>query len=222
MTNLKVKPLEIGNLQVKTLEVSGLYPAIYGMRNPLNSHDLMDTIKDSSMKTYIGEKDMNLCQRLIRAGGEHRKFLRQIQVWANITVPRYLWQELDTYKFGTKNSESTMHTIHKRPFKMNDFYIGTDPIIMTYLHLENNVIPTLNKLRNLYFETNDYSWIIEMKRILPESFIQTRTWNTNYEELRNIYFQRKSHRLKEEWGLIIKWIESLPYSRELILHNSKE
>lgn len=202
---------------VNTLEVAGLKPALVGSRNPMDSWDRIDSYNNSNGEYVIGEKDLDLAQRLIKAGGEHRKFMRQIQVWANVNVPRYLWQEIDTYSFGTKNSCSTMHTLHRRPFKLEDFYIGDDPIIMTQRFLLEEIIATLNYFRDLYLESKDYRWVIEMKRILPESFLQMRTWNTNYEELRNIYFQRKNHRLKEEWKVVLDWIESLPYAEELIL-----
>lgn len=205
-----------GKLKVDVLDVSGIEPAIWGMRNPLNSHHLSDTSIHE-----IGEADMVLAKKLVKAGGEHRKFLRQIQVWLDVTVPRYLWQEIDTYKFGTKNSESTMHCLHKRPFKLSDFYIGDDPIVGTANYLELYVIPKLNEYRQYYLRDKDYRWIIEMKRILPESFLQRRTWNTNYEELLNIYYQRRHHRLKEEWGIILDAIEKLPYFQEMILDTLK-
>lgn len=205
-----------GKLKVDILDVAGIESAIWGMRNPLNSHHL----SDSSIHE-IGEADMVLAKKLVKAGGEHRKFLRQIQVWLDVTVPRYLWQELDTYKFGTKNSESTMHTLHKREFELSDFYIGDDPIVGTANYLELYVIPKLNEYRQYYLKDKDYRWIIEMKRILPESFLQRRTWNTNYEELLNIYKQRRHHRLKEEWGIILDAIEELPYFQEMILDTLK-
>lgn len=206
-----------GKLKVDVLDVAGIESAIFGMRNPMSSHHLSDTSIQE-----IGDADMVLAKKLIKAGGEHRKFLRQIQVWLDVTVPRYLWQEIDTYKFGTKNSESTMHTSYKRPFELSDFYIGDDPIVGTANYLELYVIPKLNQYREYYFEHGlDYRWIKEMKRILPESFLQRRTWNTNYEELLNIYKQRKHHRLKEEWGIILDTIEELPYFQEMILDTLK-
>lgn len=205
-----------GKMKIEILDVAGIHSAIWGMRNPLNSHHLSDTSIHE-----IGEADMVLAKKLVKAGGEHRKFLRQIQVWFDVTVPRYLWQELDTYKFGTKNSESTMHTLHKREFELSDFYIGDDPIVGTANYLELYVIPKLNEYRQYYLKDKDYRWIIEMKRILPESFLQRRTWNTNYEELLNIYYQRRHHRLKEEWGIILDVIEELPYFQEMILDTLK-
>lgn len=200
-------------MYIENTEVFGIYSALRGMRNPLNSHHLSD-----SMRGEVGEKDLELAQKLVKAGGEHRKFMRQIQVWCDINLPRMVWQELDTYMFGTKNSESTMHTLYKREFEESDFYIGDDPIIMTDKFLRESVIPTLNYYRDLYLETKDYRWVKEMKRVLPESFLQMRTWNTNYEELRNIYFQRQHHRLNEEWSLVLDWIEDLPYAKELITY----
>lgn len=206
-----------GKLEVVVLEVAGLSPALHGMRNAFNSHHLSDTRFNNRGEIIIGTADMTLAKKLVIGGSEHRKFLRQIQVWIDITTTRYHWQELDTYKFGTKNSESTIHTLYKRPFVLEDFYFGDDPIILTTKHFENHVIPTLNWLRDLYLRDKDYRWIIEMKRMLPENFLQRRTLNTNYEELFNIHSQRKNHRLKEEWGILLDTIEKLPYFKEMVL-----
>ena len=212
----------MGLIYIETLEIAGFYPALYGMRNPFNSHDKMDSWSgepDLFGETFvIGENDMKLAKKLIRGGSEHRKFLRQIQVWSNVRMPRYWWSEADTYKFGTKNSESTMHTLHKREFSKEDFYLG-EMDKGTYGQAFEAIVGLLNNLRDGYIETNDYQYVIAMKRMLPESFIQTRTWNTNYEELMNMYHQRKSHRLKEEWGVFIDWCESLPYFQELCVGN---
>lgn len=212
----------MGLIYVETLEIAGFYPALYGMRQPMNSHDKMDSFSgepDLFGETFvIGENDMKLAKKLIKGGSEHRKFLRQIQVWADVAVPRYLWQELDTYKFGTKNSESTIHTLHKREFSVDDFYLG-DMDNGVYRQVFEGVVGILNNLRVGYLEENDYKYVIAMKRLLPESFIQTRTWNTNYEELMNIYHQRRGHRLSQEWGMICDWIESLPYFKELCIDN---
>lgn len=210
----------MNNIGVRTLEVAGIYSAIMGMRNPLNSWVKSDSENQyeggvNRFEPIIGPDDMILAKKLIKAGTEHRKFLRQIQVWADVTMPRYIWQELDTYKFGTKNSCSTMHTIMKQEITRNDFYIGeSHGIIIDSLVASMDI---LNILRDKYLQTKDYKYVIDMKRILPESFIQLRTWNTNYEELANIYHQRKHHKLKEEWGIICKWIEELPYFKEMIL-----
>ena len=211
--------MKMTEMGIETLEVAGIYPAILGMRNPLDSWDRMDSEGDEWCYggVMVGEKDMVLAKKLIKAGGEHRKFLRQIQVWANVNMPRYIWQEVDTYKFGTKNSCSTMHTIMKTPITIENFYLGQDPIMGTVRLFEDSIIPQLNFFRERYLEEKDYRYVVEMKLILPESFLQMRTWNTNYEELRNIYHQRKYHKLTEEWGTVCNWISTLPYSQELIL-----
>lgn len=209
--------MKTGKIKISVMEVAGIYPAIYGMRNPFNSHDKSDSRKRFQGLDVIGKNDMVLAKKLIKAGPEHRKFLRQIQVWLDMHFPRYFWQEFDTYKFNTKNSKSTMHTLHKREFTIEDFYLGEEPKWRLLYHLEYNVIPTLNNWRGDYLEERDYDYIKYMKRILPESFIQKRTVNTNYEELLNIYHQRKNHRLKEEWGAFLETVKTLPYFKEMIL-----
>jgi len=207
-----------GLIFITTEEVAGFYPALYGMRNPYNSWDKMDSWSsepDLFGETFvIGENDMKLAKKLIAGGSEHRKFLRQIQVWANVRMPRYWWSEADTYKFGTKNSCSTMHKLHDKEFTIDDFYLG-DFSNGVYKEMFESTCEVLNKFRDMYKETGDFQYVIAMKRMLPESYIQMRTWNTNYEELMNIYHQRKPHRLKEEWGVFCDWSLSLPYFREL-------
>lgn len=205
------------NINVNNIEVAGIKSALRGSRNPLDSWNRIDSYTDSSGEFIIGEADMVLAKKLVNAGVEHRKFLRQVQVWCDIALPRYVWQELDTYMFGTKNSCSTIHTIMKKDITIDDFYLGEDPIIMVVTHLEEYTIPLLNKLRRLYVKSKDYRWVKEMKRVLPESFIQMRTWNTNYEELLNVYKQRRHHKLNEEWGAVIDFIEDLPYFKEMCL-----
>ena len=208
----------MGLIYVETLEVAGFYPAIRGMRNPFNSHSKMDSYSvepDLFGETFVlGENDKQLAKKLIKGGSEHRKFLRQIKVFANVTMPRYVWQELDTYKFGTKNSESTMHTLFKDEITKDDFYFG-DMYNGVYSRVVDTVIQELNYLRQMYENEKDYKYVVAMKRLLPESFIQMRTWDTNYEELMRMYHQRKHHRLKDEWGVMLDWMESLPYFKEL-------
>lgn len=208
----------MGLIYVETLEVAGFYPAIRGMRNPFNSHSKMDSYSvepDLFGETFVlGENDKQLAKKLIKGGSEHRKFLRQIKVFANVTMPRYVWQELDTYKFGTKNSESTIHTLFKDEITKDDFYFG-DMYNGVYSRVVDTVIQELNYLRQMYENEKDYKYVVAMKRLLPESFIQMRTWDTNYEELMRMYHQRKHHRLKDEWGVMLEWMESLPYFKEL-------
>ena len=220
-------------MKVTNTEVYGIAAALRGMRNPMNSWHLSDTRKADTIEDFklldticpkdmdmelavIGENDLDLAQRLIKAGSEHCKFLRQIQVWADFNMPLYWWSEFDTYKFNTKNSCSTMHKLlnAKKGIELSDFVYDK----LDRQDIEKIVIK-LNELRDRYLETKDYNYVIRAKRLLPTSYKQLRTVNTNYAELRNIYFQRKNHRLKEEWqDTFCKWVESLPYAEELILY----
>lgn len=202
-------------MRVETLKIAGLTEALVGMRNPLNSWHLNDTKDD-----IIGEKDLGLAQRLIKAGNEHCKFMRQIQVWVNISAPRYWWSEFDTYKIGTSaNSTSTMHKLFdkKTEIKLSMFEVHND----FEKKVINNLIKELNILRDNYFiaeNQEEKNVILAMaKRILPESYLNLRTVNLNYAVLRNIVQQRKNHRLKHEWqNVFCKWVTTLPYSKELI------
>ena len=173
---------------------------------------------------YIGPNDMNLAKRLIAAGGEHRKFLRQIFVSVDITAPLYWWKEFDTYKVGTTaNSTSTMHKLASTPitldcfetddfddnFELSEHYHFTD-------FINSELIFALETLRQKYNETKDKRYWKELIRWLPESWLQTRTITMNYENLRNMYHQRKGHKLTE-WHSFCEWVESLPYAKELII-----
>lgn len=206
-------------MNIKTLEIAGIYPALQGMRLPMMSRAKSDTIPNVGGVCTIGEADMGLCKRLIKGGNEHAKYLRMIQVWADVDMPRYIWSEMDTYKFGVKNSESTMHRLlnNQNPITLDLFvYNEEDKDIMQV------VIDRLEELRKEYLQTKDSGLVVRAKRILPEGFLQMRTWNTNYAELRNIYHQRKNHRLKEEWrDVFCKWVETLPYAQELIIDTYK-
>lgn len=225
----------MGKIVIEKTEVYGIEASMRGMRNPMNSWHLQDTRplgfseEDEAIVNeevaiaqeldmnfellQIGEKDMDLAKRLTYAGTEHCKFLRQIQVWCDITLPRYIWSELDTYKFGTKNSCSTMHKLFtKGEITLDHFYYETDYEEQLLL----NTIDILNSLRLEYLGTKDYNLVRTGKRILPESFLQKRTWNTNYQELLNIYFQRKNHRMTNEWKVVCDWIETLPFMIEFI------
>lgn len=218
-------------MKITNTEVYGFDAALRGMRNPMNSWHLQDSglrqvvydecrsefieVESAEILGFIGEKDLDLAQRLIKAGSEHCKFLRQIQVWADFNMPLYWWSEFDTYKFNTKNSWSTMHKLlnAKKGIELSDFVYDE----LDIQDIENTVIK-LNKLRYKYLETKDYRYVIRAKKLLPTSYKQLRTVNTNYAELRNIYFQRMNHRLKEEWqDTFCKWVENLPYAQELIL-----
>lgn len=211
----------LNNMSIRTLEVAGMYYAIRGIRNAKNSWDKSDT-KCIMNTALIGKEDLKLAKTLVRAGSEHRKFLRQIQVWVDVYMPRYWWQEADTYKFGTKNSCSTMHKITSKPFFLNDFVTSKDSSY-DFIYALEKVIVALNYLRERYLDTKDFKFILEIKRLLPESYLQLRTLNTNYEEILNMYHQRKHHRLKEEWvELFCGWCETLPYFQELCIDNKED
>ena len=211
-------------MKITNTEVYGFEASLRGMRNPMDSWHLQDSVPCANNDycissilwdaTLIGEKDLDLAKRLIKAGNEHCKFLRQIQVWADFEMPLYWWSEFDTYKFNTKNSCSTMHKLFntKKEIELDDFVYSKEDI-----NTLNFIIRELNSLRKRYLETKDFNYVIRGKRLLPTSFKQKRTVNTNYAELINIYNQRKNHRLKEEWqDVFCKWCEELPYFKEFL------
>lgn len=216
-------------MKITNTEVYGFEASLRGMRNPMDSWHLQDTKRMLGIKgkyndfknndlsyeaIVIGPNDIDLAKRLIKAGNEHCKFLRQIQVWADFDMPLYWWSEFDTYKFNTKNSCSTMHKLFnaKKEIELDDFVYSKEDI-----NALNFIIRELNSLRKRYLETKDFNYVIRGKRLLPTSFKQKRTVNTNYAELINIYNQRKNHRLKEEWqDVFCKWCEELPYFKEFL------
>ena len=168
----------------------------------------------------IGEVDMKLAQSLIKAGEEHSKFMRMIHVSVDVDMPRYWWSEADTYHFNTKNSCSTMHKLLN-----NDNPITKDLFVWCEEDedIVGAVVNRLESLRQEYknptYSTDKNMLLVRAKRLLMEGFLQMRTWDTNYAELRNMYFQRRHHRLKEEWvDTFCKWVESLPYAEELIMY----
>lgn len=239
-------------MKFENTEVWGFEHAIRGMRNPKNSWDKSDSCyltineiaghpcDDGLQKEFvIGENDLKLMQKLIRAGSEHRKFLRQIFVSVDITAPLYWWKEFDTYKIGTvANSTSTMHKLANTPitlecFEIDDF--NKDLIIEQNIEWEcplefktNNlaltIIKKLEMLRQKYLETKDKRYWRELIRWLPESWLQKRTITMNYENILTIYRQRKNHKLNEwsgadnsELSNYISWVKTLPYAETLIL-----
>lgn len=195
-------------IKFENTEVCGIRHAIRGMRNAMNSWDKSDSYIDERYNTvHIGENDKSLMQRLFNAGTDHRKYLRMITVYADITAPLYWWKEFDTYKVGTvANSCSTMHTIHKRDLTIDDFSIDENAIGY-YVDL----IYDLNALRRQYCETKDIETFRTLIGLLPSSYNQKRTVMLNYEVLANIYKSRQGHKLKE-WHDFIEWIEGLPYT----------
>ena len=212
-------------MRFEKTEVWGFRHALRGMRNPLASWDRSDSFSDGE---NIGQNDLDLCRRLIAGGSEHRKFLRQIFVSVDITAPLYWWKEFDTYKIGTvANSTSTMHKLTSQPITLDCF--DTDDLNRE-IYDENqlhSIVDLCEQLRLKYLETKDKKIWKELVRWLPEGWPQTRTVTLNYENVRTIYFQRKSHKLNEWSGTdnpelpnFIGWAESLPYAQELILYQS--
>lgn len=233
-------------------EVVGWEHAIRGMRNPMNSWeksdswfldsqdglyniigDLNDSVPDHIENEYIGPNDLSLMKRLRNAGTDHRKFMRMITVYVDITAPLYWWKEFDTYKVGTvANSCSTMHKIAAKRFERDDF--SHEHLMDGGNYILNSTIDMLNEYRAQYLDSKDKRYWWQMIQLLPSSYNQKRTVMLNYEVLANIYKSRQNHRLDEwclhitpkehefcnkdfasgKWGFC-DWIESLPYS-ELI------
>ena len=228
-------------MKINNIEVGGFCGALRGMRNPLNSWDKSDschidqiawenlTLDDKICRYHVGEKDLDLAKRLIKAGPSDCKFLRQIYVNCDITAPLYWWKEMDQYKVGTvTNSTSTMHKLASTPitkecFEMDDFF---DAAVFSVESIRasdmwDGLIVACEHLRMKYLETKDKRYWKELIRILPESWLQTRTWSANYMVLRSIYFQRKNHKLSE-WKTFCDFIKLLPYSDELICYDPKK
>jgi len=218
-------------MKIENIEVHGFRAALRGMRNPMDSWDKSDSMfccyesyRGNDLETSIPEnptiglKDLELACKLIKSGSEHRKFLRQIQIWFDITIPRYVWQELDTYKVATvRNSCSTMHKLGIRDLIQDDFEL---PIPEKWL-LKLNELG--NQFRNAKV-IKDISLMNQIRReyknLLPEGFLQKATYTMNYETALTMYFQRRNHRLPEwkedEKGSICSFIKSLPYMKDFI------
>lgn len=203
---------------------------IMGARNAMNSWEKSDSLYtcehgglpcskcvdsvDCSRKPYfrMGPNDHALMMKLRNAGTDHRKYMRMIVVYVDITAPLYWWKEFDTYKVGTvANSCSTMHKIHEKEFTLDDF--SHEHLRAPSRDMLNNLIDMLNHWRDQYHVGSniqkDYWW--QMIQLLPSSYNQKRTVMLNYEVLANIYKSRKNHKL-DEWRDLCKWIEGLPYS----------
>ena len=223
-------------IKIENTEVVGWEHAIRGMRNPMNSWEKSDSkwysigipttnpaaVNDKylSQKYCLGDNDLDLMTRLRNAGTDHRKFMRMITVYLDITAPLYWWKEFDTYKVGTVvNSCSTMHKIHEKEFTLEDFSIEhlNDDRSAEVSNLEwfEYLIIHLNRDRRKFIETKDKQYWWQMIQLLPSSYNQRRTVMLNYEVLANIYKSRRNHKL-DEWHTFCDWIESLPYS-ELII-----
>ena len=234
-------------LKTENAEVIGWEHAIRGMRNPKNSWEKSDSnwryvapaqrenhilasYSDDS-EFWIGPNDADLMNRLRNAGTDHRKFMRMITVYLDITAPLYWWKEFDTYKVGTvANSCSTMHKIADKEFTLEDFshehllsMVNNDAGDALFLNDANNIrvdgddllgliINVLNYYRGRYIKTKDKRYWWQLIQLLPSSYNQRRTVMLNYEVLANIYKSRRNHKL-DEWHTFCDWIESLPYSK---------
>ena len=213
-------------IKVEKIETYGWEAAVRGMRNPMNSWDKSDSEFEyqrynSETEDFdcfpcvkIGENDLALMKKLVRAGSDHRKFLRQIMVSMDITAPLYWWKEFDTYKVGTvANSCSTMHKIHAKEFTLDDF---------SHEHLTSHfktdlecVVLSLNYARRKFLETKDKDYWWQMIQLLPSSYNQLRTVTLTYENLLNMYRARKDHKL-DEWRRFCEVIAELPYFKDFI------
>ena len=201
-------------------EIMGIHSAMHGMRNPLNSWDKNDTaFQEWKCENYyyfvkVGKNDKTFARKLINAGPSHRKFMRQIFVSMDINAPLYWWKEFDTYKVGTTaNSCSTMHTIMNKEFTIDDF--SHDKMLLGVQRGLGDIVWHLNTLRTKYLDEENpdikKKYWYSIIQLLPSSYNQRRTITMSYENLRNMYGQRKDHKL-DEWRDFRSTIERLPYS----------
>ena len=219
-------------IKIKHTDVYGFEAAIRGMRNPWNSWEKSDsystyiedehTLQRAPFEFFVGENDLTLMKKLVSAGTDHSKFMRMVNVTCDITAPMFWWSEYDTYKVGTvRNSCSKMHTIHIKPFDIDDFtHEGCDKIpaaIDTLMY----VVGECEHLRKLYNDTEQKKYWRAIIELLPESFNMRATVQMNYAVLRNMYHARKNHPL-DEWRDFCRWIESLPYSELITGGNGDE
>lgn len=186
--------------------------ALRGMRNPLESWDKSDSYR-AFYSQWIGPKDLELAQKLVKAGTDHSKFMRQIFVSTDIIAPVYAINEWVTYKVGTTmNSTSMQHTLAKRPItrEMFDFPEEAAPSVDSF-------IKELEKLRIKYNETKDYNLFVMLRALMPMGFKYRVTWSGNYQVLRNMYLARKNHKLPQ-WRIdFVNWVKTLSYGEELIM-----
>lgn len=207
-------------IKISKTSVMNMENAMRGARNPLNSWNRMDSRYDEDGNFILGENDRNLARRLVRAGSDHRKFIRQIFVSVDFDAPLYWWKEYDTYKIATvANSTSTMHKIAAKPFELDDF--SHDHMNETALESLKATIAVLEQLRQEYLQSKDKQVWYSMIQLLPTSYHQLRTCSFNYETLVNIYHARRNHKL-EEWHTVCDWIRTLPYAADLITMEDEE
>ena len=211
-------------MKIFNIQVFGFEAAIRGMRNPRDSQDKSDSTFKAHLfgagaapdAGYLGEaealenprigpSDMKLMQTLIKRGGSHRKFLRMIQVWCDLELPRYVWVDLDTYKIGTvKNCQSSTYVLGNCELSRDNFEGG---------EISGCQLSRLHELQAHYRKNKSAETMLRLKRNLPESFLQTATYGFNYEVALAIYRDRKNHLLPEFSGPggLCEMIERLPY-----------
>lgn len=224
-------------IKIENVEIYGFETAIRGMRNPMNSWDKSDSelnVGYGEDDVIIGPNDLDLMKKLVEAGTDHSKFMRMINVTCDIIAPLYWWKEFDTYKIGTvRNSCSTMHTIHKKEFTLEDFscehlcnmtdgwlpYTENLRYVVNSKDMLSEIVDVLNGLRENYLGTKDKKYWWQIIQLLPSNYNQRATVQMNYQVLRNMYHARKNHKL-DEWINFCAWIEKLPYS-ELITTKSR-
>lgn len=205
-------------IKLECAQVMNLESALRGMRNPMNSWEKSDSgiqMTEGGYEFVIGPADLKLARGLVKAGSDHRKFIRQIFVSVDITAPLYWWKEFDTYKVGTvANSTSTMHRIHSKPITVADF--STERLSrlgLTYLEM---VVEVMEMRRRQYVETHDQEAWDDIIQLLFTSYNQLRTVTLSFENLLSMYHARKAHKLPE-WLEFCRWAETLPHFRELCL-----
>ena len=216
-------------IKIENIEVFNFEGAFRGLRNPMNSWNKSDSYIDALTNKYIvGENDLKLAQRMIGAGTDESKFMRQIFVSMDITAPLYWWKEADTYKIATvSNSCSTMHKITSSEITEENYSFDPEPDkpltdlpandYVRILDIKNRAVADVEWLRKKYNETKDKRYWRLLIQINPDGWLQKRTWTGNYQNLRNMYFARKNHKLIE-WIQFCQIIEQLPYSKELICY----
>lgn len=244
-------------IKIENTEIFGFGAAVRGMRNPMNSWDKSDSLYCSDGRAgcadcgyggntglpcpidnplVVGKNDLKLMKSLSKAGNDHAKFLRMINVTCDITAPLYWWKEFDTYKVGTvANSCSTMHKIAAKEFTLDDFSCehlidgGCDCSIYPYAadayygpwnptNILATVVDILNEARRLFIETKDKKYWWQMIQLLPSSYNQKRTIQLNYQVLKSMYFARRNHKL-DEWHDLCEWIITLPYFTKIVLED---
>ena len=201
-------------IKIERASVMNFETALRGARNPYNSWERSDSRYAENGEFILGENDRALARQLCRSGSDHRKFIRQILVSADITAPLYWWKEFDTYKVATvANSTSTMHKIHAKMFELSDF--STDHMTEAALKKFQAYIAFLEETRTAYLQNKDKQYWYDLIQLLPSSYNQLRTVTMNYETLTNMYYARKNHRL-DEWHTYCDWIVTLPYATDMI------